>query len=107
MYDLPIRIDRFEVPLSARDEFLSRIAETHAVLHAQPGLNFDRIVERRGEDGSTTIITIAEWSSVEAIEDATAAVMQMRKSTGFSPADFIAANGIRADIGVYSTAAGI
>lgn len=107
MNDFLLRIDRFEVPLSVRDEFMARIAETHAVLHTQPGLNFDRIVERRGADGSAIIITIAEWNSAEAIDTAAAAVMRMREATDFSPAAFIEANGIRADIGVYAPVAGI
>ncbi|MAZ82871.1 MAG: antibiotic biosynthesis monooxygenase [Hoeflea sp.] len=107
MSELLLRIDRFEVPLSARDEFMTRIVETHAVLHSQPGLNFDRIVERRGDDGSTIIITIAEWKSAEAIDAAAAAVRKMREATDFSPAAFIEANGIRADIGVYAPVAGI
>ncbi|WP_417412096.1 antibiotic biosynthesis monooxygenase family protein [Hoeflea sp.] len=98
------RIDCFTVPEPARSEFLERVAATHQVLRQQDGFVFDRIVERPLGDGTNRMITIVEWADAGAIPGAVRAVRQAHAGDGFSAADFIAANGIVADIATYRPA---
>lgn len=95
------RIDSFVVPDQARTVFLERVRTTHEILRRQPGFVFDRIVERELGDGTSRMITIVEWSGGDAIAGAGRAVKQFHAAEHFSAADFIAANGIRPDIGIY------
>lgn len=96
-----LRIDCFTVPGTVRGEFLRRVNATHAVLRGQPGFVFDRIVERPVDDGASRLITIVEWSGPDAIAGAVRAVKEAHRGDGFSAADFIAANGIVADLGTF------
>ena len=98
------RIDSFTVPEHARTEFLKRVDATHKILHRQPGFVLDRIVERVLGDGSSRLVTIVEWAGKTAIADAVRAVKQAHAGDAFSAADFIAENGITADIGMYQPA---
>ena len=57
------RVDKFVVPRSARDEFLSRVKVTHEVLRRQPGFVRDNLLEQFSGPGEFNIVTIAEWES--------------------------------------------
>src|SRR5690606_35278998 len=61
------RVDKFIVPEGARDEFLSRIMETHRILRTQPGFLKDSILEQSGGPGKYNIVTVAEWTNQESI----------------------------------------
>lgn len=99
---LPVfRIDGFTVPAAARDAFLRRVEATHRVLRKQPGFVTDRIVERPLGTTACRMITMVEWTDDDAIANAVRAVKQAHAGDGFSAADFIADNGIVADVGVY------
>lgn len=100
--EMPVfRIDSFIVPQPAREDFLQRVTATHQILRRQTGFVLDRIVERPLGDGTSRLITIVEWAGADAIAGAVRAVRQAHAGDGFSAADFIADNGIVADIGMY------
>lgn len=100
--EMPVfRIDSFIVPGPARTSFLQRVDATHQILRRQNGFVLDRIVERALGDGTSRLITIVEWSGKDVIAAAVRAVKQAHAGDGFSAADFIADNGITADIGMY------
>lgn len=103
--EMPVfRIDSFIVPEPARSEFLQRVTATHQVLRRQKGFVFDRIVERSLGDGTSRLITIVEWDGADAIAGAVRAVRQAHAGDAFTAADFIADNGIVADIAMYRPA---
>jgi len=103
--EMPVfRVDSFLVPAPARDEFLRRVTATHQILRQQEGFVLDRIVERSLGDGTSRLITFVEWTGAGAIAGAVRAVRQAHAGDAFSAADFIAANGIIADIATYRLA---
>lgn len=95
------RLDRFEVPLAARDEFLARVTETHALLRAQPGFIQDIVIEQPGVAGAFNLATLVEWRDELAVAGARAAVMAMHHRTGFRPDELFARLGVVADLGLY------
>jgi heme-degrading monooxygenase HmoA len=79
------RIDKFVVPSSARTEFLDKVERTHEFLGTLPGFVQDYLLEQTGGPGEFNVVTIAIWSSVEAIEAAREAVMAKHEEMGFNP----------------------
>ena len=95
------RIDRFVVPAAARAEFLSRIRQTHDLLHAQPGFVRDLVVEQPAGPRGVTVLTLAEWDGEHRIEGARAAVQAMHRAAQFDPRELFARLGIEAEMGLY------
>lgn len=95
------RIDKFVVPAEAKDEFVGRVRMTHAVLKSQPGFIQDLVLEQSAGPGQFNFVTLAEWESQEAIENAKVAVMAMHKETQFNAQEMFARLGIKADLGNY------
>lgn len=95
------RIDKFAVPEQAREEFLDRVAATHAILHEQEGFVQDFILEQQSGPGEFNFVTFVEWADAKAIEKASAAVGRFHTETGFDRQEFISRLGIKADIANY------
>lgn len=95
------RIDKFVVPEAARDEFLTKIRETHDLLRQQPGFVTDAILEQVAGPGKFNIVTIAEWEDEGALDAARVAVKQAHAEWGFSPQGLMQRLGIEADIAEY------
>jgi heme-degrading monooxygenase HmoA len=95
------RIDRFVVPGQARDEFLSRVEATHALLRTQAGFLGDAILERASGPGEFNFVTIVRWENAEAMEPARQAVAALEEKMNFNPREMMAKLGIRADIANY------
>jgi heme-degrading monooxygenase HmoA len=95
------RVDKFVVPDHAREEFVGRVRETHSLLRTLPGFLQDFVLEQSSGPGEFNFVTVAEWDSVESMENAKAAVMAMRKETKFDPQEMFARLGIRADMANY------
>lgn len=95
------RVDKFVVPLAAREEFLSRVRATHHVLRRQPGFVRDLLLEQVAGPGRFNLVTIAEWDSQQAIDAARAVVAKAHSEAGFNPQETMARLGIEADIANY------
>jgi heme-degrading monooxygenase HmoA len=95
------RVDKFVVPESSRDEFLSRILDTHKILRVQPGFLQDSILEQNDGPGRYNIVTVAEWESQEAIDSAKKVVQAEHAKSGFSPQQTMERLGVQADIANY------
>jgi len=95
------RLDRFVVPVTARDAFLEKVTATHRVLRQQPGFIRDHLLEQPNGPDETIIVTLAEWSDAAATAPARAAVAEMHRALRFSPHAFMAELGIRAEMGTY------
>lgn len=96
------RVDKFKVPPAAREEFLARVRETHAILRVQPGLVDEFLLERAGGPGTFNFVTVAIWRDADAIENARAAVDADRARSGFDPAQMLERLGIEADLANYT-----
>jgi heme-degrading monooxygenase HmoA len=95
------RVDKFIVPEAAREEFLSRVFQTHTVLRRQPGFVGDLLLEQTGGPGKFNFVTVAEWESEEFVAGARAAVQAMHRSESFDPQELFQRLGIEPDLGNY------
>ena len=95
------RVDKFIVPQAAREEFLSRVFQTHTVLRRQPGFVGDLLLERTGGPGKFNFVTVAEWESEDFVAGARAAVQAMHRSENFDPQELFQRLGIEPDLGNY------
>ena len=95
------RVDKFVVPDSSREEFLTRAHAIRDVLRRQEGFVGDRSLEKIAGPGEFNIVTIVEWKSQEHIEAAKSAVAALLKQTGFDPKEMYQRLDIRADIAFY------
>jgi heme-degrading monooxygenase HmoA len=95
------RVDKFVVPGLAREEFLERARRTHALLKTQPGFLQDLILEQSSGPGEFNFVTIVEWASQEAVENARAAVVTLHREMNFTPQEVFARLDIKADIANY------
>src|ERR671914_699277 len=93
------RVDKFVVPDSAREEFMSRVRSTHELLTTLSGFLQDFVLEQSSGPGEFNFVTLVEWDGVESIENAKAAVMAMHKEMQFNPQEMFARLGIKADLG--------
>ncbi len=98
------RIDKFVVPATAREEFMSRVFQTHEVLRKQPGFIQDFLLEQVSGPGEFNIVTIAEWESEDFVPGVRAAVEALHRSTNLDPQALFARLGIKADLGNYQAA---
>jgi heme-degrading monooxygenase HmoA len=96
-----LRIDKFVVPASSREEFLRRVRETHDILRLQSGFVRDAILEQYAGPGRFNLVTIAEWRSQDDIDKARTAVLEAHAASGFDPREAIERLGIEADIAYY------
>ncbi len=95
------RIDKFHVPEHARAEFLKRARATHDLLRKQPGFVRELLLEQVGGPGEFNIVTLVEWESDKAIEQAKEKVTAMHMQINFDPQELRARLGIRTDLGNY------
>jgi heme-degrading monooxygenase HmoA len=95
------RIDKFNVPGSARKEFIDKVHSTHELLRTLPGFIHDNVLEQIGGPGEFNFVTIVIWDSMESMEAARNAVMAKREETGFNPQEMFARLGIKADLANY------
>ena len=101
MSDRIYRVDKFVVPSGAREEFLHKARRTHALLKAQPGFLQDFVLEQSSGPGEFNFVTIVEWASEEAVENARAAVQALHREMNFNAQDLFARTGIKADLANY------
>lgn len=95
------RVDKFFVPDHAKEEFLSRVRETHELLRTLPGFVSDVVVEKTAGNSSFNYVTIAEWETQEAIEAAKREIDAMREKNHFNPQEMLDRLGIQADLANY------
>jgi len=95
------RVDMFGVPGRAREEFIGRVRNTHALLKTLPGFVQVCVLEQSSGAGQFNFVTIVEWDDAESMINAKAAVTAMQKEHNFNPQEMFARLGIRAELGLY------
>ena len=97
------RIDKFNVPASARSEFLAKASGTHRLLETLDGCLQSLILEHVSGSGEFNFVTIVEWDSAESFEKARTAAAARQKEANFNPQDLFARLKIKADLANYSS----
>jgi heme-degrading monooxygenase HmoA len=92
------RVDKFVVPNGARQEFLDKARHTHSLLKAQPSFAQDFVLEQSSGPGELNFVTIVEWASQEATENARVAVIALHREMSFNPQETFARLGIKSDL---------
>jgi heme-degrading monooxygenase HmoA len=95
------RIDKFKVPPSAREEFFAGVHESQGFLSTLPGFVRNSVFEQMSGPGAFNFVTVVEWESGEAIEDAQKSVAAKYESIGFNPQERRTRLGIEADVAIY------
>lgn len=99
------RVDKFVVPVAAREEFLINVMMTHKLLEAQDGFIDHKVLEQVAGPGEFNFVTIAQWESADVVERVRAAVAAAHKAANFDPQEMFARLGIRADMASYKPVA--
>ena len=95
-------IDKITVPVTYKEEFVTRMKTTQHFLHALPGFISQATYERADEEGKVIFVTVTVWKDKAAIDDAQKAVEAEYKRTGFDRVAFNKKmNIIREGGGVY------
>jgi heme-degrading monooxygenase HmoA len=95
------RIDTFNLPDAARQEFELRSAQTISLLRKQPGFVRDHWFEKVSGSGSVNVITMVAWKDEASIQTAAQAVRAMHAANGFDAAAFALSHGIVESKAVY------
>jgi antibiotic biosynthesis monooxygenase (ABM) superfamily enzyme len=99
------RLDRFTVPVSAREEFLEQVRRTHQVLRGLPGFIEDVVLERAAGPSQFNVITMVVWANQAAVDDARVAVSVAHRQAGFNRHELLSRLGVEADVASYSEVA--
>jgi heme-degrading monooxygenase HmoA len=81
-------IDKITVPVTYKEEFVTRMKTTQHFLHALPGFISQATYERTNGEGHVIFITVTVWKDQAAIDNAQQAVEAEYKRTGFDRAAF-------------------
>lgn len=80
---------------------MEKVRITHAILKQQPGFVRDLLLEQTAGPGRFNIVTIAEWESQTAVDQAREAVAVAHRQIDFRPQELVERLGIQADLGNY------
>jgi predicted ester cyclase len=94
-------IDKFFVPLNAKQEFLERVGINRNLIKKLAGFVDDAAYERTDGQGNLVYITMAIWENNDALMKAKEAVQEAYKKEGFIPAEMFERLHITMDRGIY------
>lgn len=95
------RIDRFDLPETARDAVLARLRLTQAELGHRAGCLVNSIVEAPARDGRLEMLTLVAWRDEAALADARRHMQRVHAETGFGAAAFLERHGVTMTPAVY------
>ena len=101
------RVDKFVVPVEAREEILTKVRMTHELLRQQQGFVQDFLLEQFSGPGEFNLVTIVEWESQAAVDRVVPIVKAAHERIAFNPQETIARLGVRADIANYQRIPGL
>ena len=101
------RVDRFVVPVEAREEILTKVRMTHELLRQQQGFVQDFLLEQFSGPGEFNLVTIVEWESQAAVDRVVPIVKAAHERIAFNPQETIARLGVKADIANYQRIPGL
>jgi hypothetical protein len=89
------RINKFEVRATGRDEFVSLLESTHAVIRVQQGFVRDVIMERKSDPDQVSFVALIELAEAGAIERVRLAIAQHDAAAGLDRQKVAARLGIK------------
>jgi steroid delta-isomerase-like uncharacterized protein len=95
-------IDKFFVPAAAIGEFQERMQINRKFIRNLPGFITDAAYEHKDEQGNLICVTVARWSSMEAVGKAKEAVQEEYKKQGFDLTAMMKRLDITIDRGLYT-----
>jgi heme-degrading monooxygenase HmoA len=102
------KIDRFAVPPPSLPAFIERVRYIDGVLAELPGCKQHQVLIQTAEASESTerinVVTIVEWQDEKALAAAKEIARTKYVQAGFDPKAFMEKLGVRADMGLYSTA---
>lgn len=101
------RVDKFVVPVEARQEILTKVRMTHELLRQQQGFVQDFLLEQFSGPGEFNLVTIVEWESQAAVDKVVPIVKAAHERVAFNPQETIARLGVKADIANYQRIPGL
>ncbi|UII23178.1 antibiotic biosynthesis monooxygenase family protein [Fulvivirga ligni] len=99
--EITVFVDRFYVPKEAIVEFKERTKINRKFIEALDGFIEHAAYESYNDDGNLTLITIAKWESMEAIQKAKQKVQQKYKEEGFDLARMLKRLNITMERGLF------
>ncbi|WP_353719424.1 antibiotic biosynthesis monooxygenase [Dyadobacter sp. 676] len=94
-------IGKYLIPAAARETFLERQEISREFIHTLAGFIRDDAYERITENGDTEYITIALWTSEDALNNAREMVQAENLRKGFNRAEMLERLNIRMEPGVF------
>lgn len=95
------RVDKFVVPEATREKFVERLRTIQALLDGLEGCLQNLVLEQVSGPGTFNFVTIVEWASQEAMDNARNVATAEYARTNFNPQAFMQQLGITADMGSY------
>ncbi|EAV42478.1 hypothetical protein SIAM614_27962 [Stappia aggregata IAM 12614] len=92
------RVDRFEVPLEARDVLLERLNVIRGLLQNIEGCRQNLVLEQPTREGTATFVTFVEWQNEEVFLAAKARIADEYRKSAFDPQAFLQQIGAKADM---------
>ena len=96
------RIDKFAVPVEARDAFLAKVKAAHVLLDSAEGCLQNHVLEQVSGSGSFNIVTLVEWRDQAAYDQARAAAQARHQVEGFDRQAMFETMGINPDLANYA-----
>jgi heme-degrading monooxygenase HmoA len=100
------RIDRFVVPADSEAEFLDAVAATATVIKGLDGCLQKHVLKQDGASGDSTYVTVAEWASSAAFQNAHEVIAVKHKEMNLDPQELFRRLHIKAELGSYVAVAG-
>ena len=95
------KVDRFSVPEAEVPAFLAILNDTHRLLESLDGFLWQAVLMEPASLERTGFVTAVAWRDEAAFTAARARVRAWQAQRGFTPASYIAAHGIAAELGLY------
>lgn len=96
-----ILIDRFIVPLNAKEEFLKRLHINRDFIKNLPGFVEDAAYEETDAKGEIKYITVAVWENAEALDKAKNTVLAEYQKQGFDVVEMYKRLNIKIERAIY------
>lgn len=96
-----ILIDRFIVPLNAREEFLERVRINRNFIKNLPGFVEDAAYEETEAKGEIKYVTVAVWENAGALDKAKKAVLAEYQKQGFDAVEMYKRLNIKIERAIY------
>ncbi|MBW6422947.1 antibiotic biosynthesis monooxygenase [Rhizobium sp. XQZ8] len=96
-----VRVNRFQVPAEARDEFLELIEATHEVIRMQPGFIDDMILEQQSGSGLFSLLTVLQFEGEHVLQSVITAVARFDQASGIDRQALTRRLGVEASVGFY------